>query len=159
QLTHLRDGELAESDVQTLIAAFQWLAAQPEIAADHIGYGGFCVGSSLALLAAEDARINEKVALVNVFGGYYDLTSYMRAIAARSANYRGREYPWRPAVDTATLLVHNVLAFLEASDTAALQKHFAGEAAGNLALSQAGRWALAFLRADDPESAGALLAQ
>lgn len=159
QLTHLRAGELAESDVQTLIAAFQWLATQPEIAAGHVGYGGFCVGSSLALLAAEDDRINTQVALVNVFGGYYDLTSYMRAIAARSAHYGGREYPWRPAADTEKLLVRNVLAFLGDPDATALQRHFAGDDADSGALSPAGRWSVAFLSADAPEAADALIAQ
>ena len=160
RLPRLRVGELAASDVEILIAAFEWLAAQPSIAPGHIGYGGFCVGSSLALLAAEDERIRERVALVNVFGGYYDLPGYIRAIAARSAEYSGREYPWRPAADTDTLLAKNVLAYLDSpSDAAALRAHLTGDNATPPALSAAGRWALALLSAGEPQAVDALMAQ
>lgn len=109
RLPRLRVGELVAQDVDALVAAFEWLSVQPDIEPDYVGFGGFCVGSSLALVAAEDARIHEQVAVVNVFGGYYDLVSFLRATAAHSALYNGREYPWQPAAPTVALFAQNVL--------------------------------------------------
>jgi dipeptidyl aminopeptidase/acylaminoacyl peptidase len=149
RLPHLRSGELAPGDVETLVSAFEWLASQPEIAADRVGFGGFCVGSSLALLAAENPRIADQVALVNVFGGYYNLRTYIRAIAARSAFYQDREYPWRPAADTEALLVSNILYYLDSPEDAALiRAHFSGQPV-DAPLTSAGNWAVALLSSTD----------
>lgn len=131
RLPALRNGRLSTDDVAALVAVFEWLSEQPTVAADHIGFAGFCVGSSLALLAAEDPRINGEVKLVNVFGGYFDLTSLLRAVATHSADYRGTTVSWQPAPATVMLVTQNILAQLpRAEDRVLLQRTFgAGEPA------------------------------
>lgn len=150
RLPDLREGLLAEEDVTALVDTFEWASTRPELRPGAIGFGGFCVGSSLALLAAEDPAINDRVALVNVFGGYYDLRSFMRAAAARSASYQGEEHPWQPAVDTETLLVRNVLHYLgNPEDTELIRAGLSDENSGEEPLTESGRWALEFLAASD----------
>jgi len=149
-----------QDDVDVLVNAFQWLAEQPEIAPEYMGFGGFCVGSSLALVAAEDPRINEEVALVNVFGGYYDLQSFLRATAVHSAHYQGKEYPWQPSEQTVALFAQNVLGYLEnADDQTILMQHFAGQPAELNRLTEEGKMAYDLLTMTQPHEMDALLAQ
>lgn len=160
RLPGLSTGKLVEDDVDVLVNAFQWLVKQPEIAPDHVGFGGFCVGSSLALLAAEDPRINEEVALVNVFGGYYDLQTFMRATAVHSAQYQGEEYPWQPSEQTVALYTQNVLGYLDnADDQAILKQYFTGGTAELEYLTPGGRLAYGLLTSTDAQEVDALLAQ
>lgn len=125
QLPALRQGSLSSTDVEALVAVFEWLAEQPTVASTHIGYAGFCVGSSLALLAAEDPRINGQVRLVNAFGGYFDLAMLLRAVATQSADYRGQAVLWQPATPTVALVTQNILEQLAPpQDQELLQRHF-----------------------------------
>jgi dienelactone hydrolase len=109
----LHMGNLMPEEVEVLVGAFEYLAAQSYVKPDRIGYAGFCVGSSIALVAAEDPRINEQVSYVNVFGGYYDARDLIRAVAARSSRYEGQEFAWTPHQQTAILFVQNVLLHLD----------------------------------------------
>ena len=132
RLPGLRVGQLTYRDVEALVAAFEWLAGRPEVDPEHIGFAGFCVGSSLALAAAEDPRINQQVALVNVFGGYYDLLGLLRATAAHSAYYDGQEYPWQPHRQTVELFAQNLLLFVDdPADRTMLTQHFQDGAEGD----------------------------
>lgn len=106
---NLRQGLLLPEDVEVLIGAFLWLAEQPTVDSDRVGFAGFCVGSSIALVAAADARINEQVAFIHVFGGYYDARSAFRAIAAHSVQTSEGEIAWQPAPQAVSLFVANVL--------------------------------------------------
>lgn len=125
RLPALQKGSLSTTDVAALVAVFEWLAEQPTVAGSHIGFAGFCVGSSLALLAAENPRISHDVRLVNAFGGYFDLTSLLRAVATQSADYRGRQVAWLPATPTVALVTQNILDQLAAPrDQAFLQNFF-----------------------------------
>lgn len=112
RLIGMQNGELVHDDVEILVSAFEWLSTLPEVDAEHIGFSGFCVGSSLGLVAAQDTRINQQVAVVNVFGGYYDLTSLLRAVSAQSSVYQNEEFPWQPAEQSVNLFVKNVLLYL-----------------------------------------------
>jgi dienelactone hydrolase len=163
QLPGLRAGELTVKDVEILVSAFEWLSLQPEVDPERIGFGGFCVGSSLALLAAEDPRINQRVALVNVFGGYYDLMSLLRATAAHSAHYRGQEYPWDPAQPTLTLFAQNLLGLLEKpADRIALSGRLQEEAVSGTTSNSSDSFpdlVHSLLTTTEPEQVEALLAE
>jgi dienelactone hydrolase len=107
-------GNLVPDDVEVLVGAFEYLAAQSYVNPDRIGFAGFCIGSSMALVAAEDPRINEQVSYVNVFGGYYDVRDLIRAVAARSSRYQGQELAWTPHQQTVILFAQNALLRLDA---------------------------------------------
>lgn len=97
------------SEIDELVAAFQYLATRLNVAPDRIGLGGFCIGASIALDAAEDPRINQQVALVNSFTGYYDLTSYATSILTHSiAPYPPEpgvsRVPWEPSANATAVL-------------------------------------------------------
>ena len=77
------DADIAPSEIDTLVAAFQHLRRQDFVDPDRIGLAGFSVGASLALVAAADPRIAHQVAFVNAFGGYYDAGDLLTQIAAR----------------------------------------------------------------------------
>ena len=78
-----QDANIAASEIDTLVAAFQHLGRQDFVDPDRIGLAGFSVGASLALVAAADPRIAHQVAFVNAFGGYYDAGDLLVQIAAR----------------------------------------------------------------------------
>ncbi len=83
-----------------LVGAFAFLESHPTVDADRIGISGFCVGASFAALAAEDARIRDRVAYANLFGGYYDIRDLMVSVASNTRSYGGTVEPWQPRDDT-----------------------------------------------------------
>lgn len=94
QSQDLVNSKVDPGEIDTLIAAFEYLAARPDVDANRIGLGGFCIGAGLSLDAAEDPRINQRVALVNSFTGYYDITSYAVSIVTHTI----QPYPPEPGV-------------------------------------------------------------
>lgn len=77
-----------------LVRAFQYLSGLEYVDARRVGLAGFCVGSSIAAVAAEDPRINQQVAFVNDFGGFYDARDFLVQIASRTSFQDGVEEPW-----------------------------------------------------------------
>jgi dienelactone hydrolase len=161
RLPNLAEGYLEAADVNALVSVTTWVGTHPAVDEQRIGMAGFCVGSSLALLAAADERIADDVAVVNVFGGYADLAQYIRAIAASSAHYGNVEYPWQPAEDTVALFVRNVMAQVhEPDEFKAIGETLnqTGEGSATRIASPVGRAALALLNATGPKEADAALA-
>jgi dienelactone hydrolase len=110
----LLNSKVDPGEIDELVAAFQYLAARPDVDPRRIGLGGFCIGAGLALDAAEDPRINQQVALVNSFTGYYDLSSYAVSIATHSVQPFppvpgvDRE-PWEPAPNVTPILADHLI--------------------------------------------------
>ncbi|MDQ4034568.1 MAG: acetylxylan esterase [Chloroflexota bacterium] len=93
----LLEGRLEIGEVDGVVRAFQLLAARPEVDRKRIGIVGFSVGGSLALLAAVDRRIAERISWVNAFGAFADAISYLAAVSAHA--YRGPDgtaVSWTP---------------------------------------------------------------
>jgi hypothetical protein len=81
----------------------------------------------VALVAAEYPRINEQVAYVNAFGGYYDLRDLLRAVAAHSSRYAGQEHPWNPTREAVTMFAQNTLLYMDdADDRQRVTRHLGG---------------------------------
>ncbi|HEX5418195.1 MAG TPA: dienelactone hydrolase family protein, partial [Chloroflexota bacterium] len=109
QSQDLVDSKVDPTEVDEVVSAFQYLAARPDVAADRIGIGGFCIGAGLSLDAAEDPRINRQVALVNSFTGYDDLSTYAVSILSHSVAPYPPEpgqarVPWEPSANATTVL-------------------------------------------------------
>jgi acetyl esterase/lipase len=93
----LLEGRLEVAEVDGVVRAFQLLVARPEVDPERVGIVGFSVGGSLALLAAGDPRIAERVRWVNAFGAFADAATYLAAVSAHA--YRaadGTEVSWTP---------------------------------------------------------------
>ncbi len=94
---------------EELVAAFQYLSALPYVDSARVGLAGFCVGSSIAAVAAEDPRINEKVAFVNFFGGYYDARDYLVQLASKTSFYKDTSEPWRRGDLAETVFINEMI--------------------------------------------------
>jgi dienelactone hydrolase len=155
RLPGLSVGHLTPTDADVIVAAFEWLQARPEVAHDHIGIGGFCIGSSLALLAAANPRIRADVALVNVFGGYYDLRSYLRAIATETDGAPKVRASWHPADAAVRLFTQNIVGMIaDPTDRQALINHVTSKPDPHASLSDLSALARAahtLLTSTDPD--------
>lgn len=157
ELPALSYGLLLSEDVDALVDAFEWLSARPNVDPERIAFSGFCVGSSLALLAAQDTRINRQVALVNVFGGYYDLRQLLRATTTHTASYNGRERAWMPARDTVALMAQNLLAHLPDDEQQAVQRAMRFSE-NPVSSNTASAWVLSILTTTEPAGVDELVA-
>ena len=84
---------------QTFIKAFEYLEQHSRVEKNKISYIGFSVGSSLAMVAAEDPGINNQVHSLIFFGGYYNIFDYLKALATKSFVLDGQNIAWNPAGD------------------------------------------------------------
>ena len=121
----LNSRRLDPEAVELLVGAFQYLEGHPSVDPGRIGLGGFCVGASFAMLAAEDERVRDKVAYVNSFGGYYDARDLLVAIASHTRVYGGVVEPWAPRDDTREVFtVHLIEGLPDAREREALLRVF-----------------------------------
>ncbi|MBI2886139.1 MAG: hypothetical protein HYY02_02905 [Chloroflexi bacterium] len=95
----LLQGRISYQEVEALIGGFRFLQEQRFVDPKRIGFAGFCVGSSLALIAAGDARISGDVRFVNFFGGYYSAQDLLAAMTTRRIALDGDSAPWEPSQD------------------------------------------------------------
>jgi acetyl esterase/lipase len=127
QSQDLVNSKVDPGEIDEIVAAFQYLAARPDVDPTRVGLGGFCIGAGLALDAAEDPRINGQVALVNSFTGYFDLPSYIVSIATHTV----QPFPatpgisreaWEPAANATTILADHLISLdSNSGDIAALR--------------------------------------
>ncbi len=98
--------------VEGLVAAYEALARQPYVDAERVGFAGFSVGASMALLAASDARIRDRVAMVNAFGGYSDVVDAVEAAVTHRVSYDAVEEEWTPQDLAVDILRRGVISML-----------------------------------------------
>lgn len=108
----MKAGAIRPAEPDGLVAAFEVVAARREVDARRIGFAGFSVGGSVALIAAADPRIADRLAYVNAFGAYADASAYLVEIVTRSMVVDGRPIPWMPGELTRTTYLELVLGFL-----------------------------------------------
>jgi hypothetical protein len=94
--SEMRERRIAPEEVDHLVEAFETVAARPDVDPDRIGMVAFSAGAGIALLAAADERIADRVAYVNSFGGYGDAGTYLVELATRSIVVDGVRRPWTP---------------------------------------------------------------
>ena len=91
------------AEPEKLVRAFQFLEGRDYVDRERVGLGGFCVGASLALVAASDPKISDRVHFVNAVGPFFDAESLFLQAASRAVLYEGESTPWEP--DSLTLRV------------------------------------------------------
>ena len=114
---HLKAGKISEEEVEELIAAFDLLSELEYVDPDRVGVAGFCIGASMAMIAAQDERIRDRIAFINNFDGYLNMEEYVLSIATRSikpepASSDGQRDPWEPAPNVTRILVDHLVATL-----------------------------------------------
>jgi len=163
-LNGIQRNRLLLEDVDAVVMGFQYLQGQAFVDPTRVGLAGFCVGSSIALVAAEDSRINERVAFVYTFGGYYNLIDYFVAIATSRTTYKGQEQPWHPGAMTITGFAGHIFDALDDPRDKEIisQSALRGDLkAGSIppGLSPLGRTAYGLLTTQDPDEVKALMGQ
>ena len=93
----LLEGRLEVGEIDDVVRAFDLLAERPEVDPERVGIVGFSVGGSLALIAAADERIVQRIRYVNAFGAYGDARSYLASMAAHAYELDGEEVEWLPS--------------------------------------------------------------
>ena len=90
----LLDWRFDALEADSLVVAFEYLAQLPAVDDERIGFAGFSVGGSLALLAAADLRIQGRLAYVHAFGAYADAGELLAATTIQRVPATGE--PWVP---------------------------------------------------------------
>ena len=103
--------DAAEPD--NLVWAFRYLRELEYVDPDRVGMGGFCVGASMAILAASDPRINAEVNFVSSFGCYYDMADMVKQVASNRSFYCHTVKPWDPNDLTQEVLTNQLIEGLE----------------------------------------------
>lgn len=143
-----------------LVRAFQRVEDAPYVEPARIGFTGFSVGAGLVSVAAADARIRDRVALVEAFGGYFNVEDLVIAATTSAIRDGDTLRPWQPdplvrAVVTKNLVSGIAEPFQRAAVLAALEN----DPASLAILDEHARAVYDMLANTDPEQAAALYAR
>ena len=109
----LMEKRIDEREIDNLVAAFGHLSVQDYVDPQRVGMGGFCVGASIAAVAASHPSIRDDVAFLNFFGGYYDANDLLKQVTTRSSFYNGTVESWEPDSLTRETFVNHLIESLE----------------------------------------------
>ena len=155
------DANISPAEPENIVQAFLYLEKQEYVDRNRVGLGGFCVGASLALVAAADPRIRDRVAFVNAFGPFFDAEELLLQAASRSVVYEGEQASWQPDPLTLRVLANELIETMDdRADAAILTRIYIDGAEATPAelasLSPRGRTAVRLLDGVTPEEAETL---
>ena len=75
EFINLKEFRVRPSDVDEMVGSYEYLERLPDVNPDRVGFFGFSYAGGLAVLAANDPRISERVRFCFLLGTYYDLRS------------------------------------------------------------------------------------
>ena len=138
------------TDPDHLVQAFRHMETLDYVDPERVGIGGFCVGASLALVAAADPAIRDRVGFVNAFGPFYDAEALLLQAVSGTVEYDGQDTPWNPDPHTLRVLAAELIEHLDdPSDVRIMTHHYLdGETVTHVAheaLSEQGRIAARLL--------------
>lgn len=126
QSEELKAKRVLPVEPRRLVEAFEALGAHPRVDAKRVGFVGLSVGGSLAIVAASDPRIADRVGFVLAIGPYFDAVSLVSSTASeRHRLPDGRIEPWAPHDTTVKVVRETMLAIEIGSDL--LDGRFAGD--------------------------------
>ncbi|MCL0043150.1 prolyl oligopeptidase family serine peptidase [Dehalococcoidia bacterium] len=96
-------------EVDLLVDAFNYLSEQEYVDPNRIGFVGFSVGGSMAILAAADSRLRDRVAFVNAFGAYHDIFEMLSAVITNELHNDGSIVDWRPEMRAKDIFMRGAL--------------------------------------------------
>ena len=83
-------------DIGALVRGFQVLQTRPSVDRERVGFIGFSLGGSLAMVAAADPEIADQVALVATIGAYYSMDAMLRAVTTSTVQVDDGFQPYHP---------------------------------------------------------------
>ncbi len=100
---------IVEKDIDSLVDAFVYLENHPRVKLGEVGMGGICTGASMAIVASQDLRINDRVSFVNSFAGYYDAADFVVAAAANTRFDEVSSTRWNADALTRNLITTHIV--------------------------------------------------
>jgi dienelactone hydrolase len=86
EFVNLKEFRVRPTDVDEIIGAYEYLEQLPDVDPARVGFFGFSYAGGLAVLAANDPRIADRVRFCFMLGSYYDLSSI--AVYATTGYFR-----------------------------------------------------------------------
>jgi pimeloyl-ACP methyl ester carboxylesterase len=99
-----------------LAEAFETIAGRTDVDPARIGLVAFSAGGGVALLAAAEPRIADRILFVNAFGSYGDLPDLLVEFSTRRVIVDGEERRWQPATLTREVFLQIILDSIEDDD-------------------------------------------
>ena len=161
QLDNLRNFRLHQDDIDALVASFQYLARQ-EFSNGKVGMLGICLSAPLALLAATEPSINQDVAVISSWGGFYNINDWLQAVISERYIDEGTAKLWRPRTALAEETPKWLIELLpDPSDRVCIEEMLRGNSTDSVKsnLSPSGRAMYELLTNRDPERVGDLWAR
>ncbi len=115
------ENRLMVDDIEILVDAFVYLQEHERVDRKRVGMGGICTGASMAVVAAQSDRINEEVAFVNLFAGYYDAFDLVKATSSETRFNGDIAFPWVPDKLTKNMVNTHLIEGAEPDDRNILQ--------------------------------------
>src|SRR3990170_4326921 len=100
------------TNVEEIIASYQWLREQPYIDPNKLGIFGASAGAGIGLVSASDPRISHEIGYFAALGTYYDLVDLVSAITTQSIHYNGHTERWDPWLTSIRVLYNSVISYL-----------------------------------------------
>lgn len=97
RLKALDEGISLPEEPETFIESFKYLERLKDV--KRISFVGFSVGSSVALVAASDPKIADKVYGFVFFGGYFDVFDYYTSLATKTTKLDDQIITWNASAD------------------------------------------------------------
>jgi pimeloyl-ACP methyl ester carboxylesterase len=114
-LPGLRAGEITTRTAQAAVSVARETAARPDARDDRVALYGVSVGTTLALLAAEDPSLADRVSVVAGLAPYSDIVNTIRLAATGSYRSGGRLHPYRDEPFLDLVVARSLAAGLPAS--------------------------------------------
>ncbi|MPZ13130.1 MAG: hypothetical protein GEU73_01670 [Chloroflexi bacterium] len=97
--TALDAGASIPEDPGTFVASIGYLEGLPAVDRERISIVGISMGASIALVAASNPGVADRVRAVVSLGGYYDTVAYLQSLATHSTHLDGEAIAWQPSQD------------------------------------------------------------
>jgi dienelactone hydrolase len=126
-LPGLREGEITDRTVAAAIAVAVSAAARRDVRGGRVGFFGVSVGTTVALLAAEDPQLGDRVSVVAGLAPYTDLANVIRLATTATYPANGHVIAYRTPPFLTLVVARSVVAGLpEKRDRQLLAARLAG---------------------------------
>jgi len=89
EFANLKGLRVRPSDVDEVIASYEFLEGDPRVLPDRVGLFGFSYAGGLAVLAASDPRISDRVRFCFLLGSHYDLENAITYMTTGMYRFEG----------------------------------------------------------------------
>jgi acetyl esterase/lipase len=101
------------TNVDEVVASYQWLAQQPYVDNNRLGIFGISAGGGIGLIAAADQRIRSDVDFVAALGSYFDMVDLISAVTTEEIYYGDDTIDWEPRIKSVRVLHSSIISYLE----------------------------------------------